>query len=70
MSVRKRIIACCRNLFQKSDVERELSAELAHAFEALVEKKVHEGMSAAEARRVAAIELGGVEQLKGKDPRS
>ena len=66
MSVLHRIIAFCRNLFQKSDVERELSEELAHAFDALIEKKVQEGMSAAEARRLAAIELGGVEQLKEK----
>jgi hypothetical protein len=53
MSVLHRIIAFCRNLFQKSDVERELSEELAHAFDALIEKKVHEGMSAADARRLA-----------------
>ena len=66
MSVLNRIIACWRNLLRKRDVEQELSDELAHAFESLVEKKIQEGLSEAEARRWAAIELGGVEQLKEK----
>ena len=66
MSVLHRIVACCRNLFRKRDVEEELSAELAQAFNDLVEAKIQEGASLAEARRWAAIELGGVEQLKEK----
>ena len=45
-------------------VEQELSAELAQTFELLVETKVRDGISTSEARRLAAIELGGVEQLK------
>src|SRR6202030_360125 len=40
------------------------SAELAQAFEFLVETKIRYGTSTSEARRLAAIELGGVEQLK------
>ena len=59
-----RILALCRNLFRRTAVEQELSAELAQAFEFLVESKIRDGTSAAEARRLAAIELGGVEQLK------
>src|ERR1700736_1651897 len=66
MSVLSRIAACLRNLFRKRDVEQELSDELAYAFDALVEKKIGEGLSEVEARRQAAIELGGVEQLKEK----
>jgi predicted permease len=58
------MIAGCRNLFRKSVVERELSDELSYAFDALVQKKVGQGLSEAEARRWAGIELGGVEQLK------
>ena len=61
-----RLVACWRNLFRKRQVERELSDELAHAFDVLVETKIREGASIAEARRWAAIELGGVEQLKEK----
>jgi putative ABC transport system permease protein len=45
-------------------VEQDLSAELAQAFEFLVETKIRNGTSTSEARRLAAIELGGVEQLK------
>jgi predicted permease len=66
MSVLNRIVACSRNLFRKKDVEQELSDELTHALDALVEKKMQEGLSGSEARRRAAIELGGVEQLKEK----
>jgi len=59
-----RILALCRNLFRRTAVEQELSAELAQAFEFLVETKIRDGTSISEARRLAAIELGGVEQLK------
>jgi predicted permease len=66
MSLLSRIVACCRNLFRKRRVEQELSDELAHAFDALVETKIREGLSITEARRLAAIQLGGIEQLKEK----
>src|SRR5438067_3902142 len=59
-----RIRALCRNLFRRTAVEQELSAELAQAFEFLVETKIRDGTSTSEARRLAAIELGGIEQLK------
>jgi len=45
-------------------VEEDLSDELAHAFKELVDAKIQEGVSPAEARRWAAIQLGGIEQLK------
>src|SRR5438270_1168716 len=66
MSVLNRIAALWRNLFRKRDVEQELSDELAYALDALVEKKIMEGLSEVEARRQAAMQLGGVEQLKEK----
>ena len=66
MSVLTRIIAALRNLFRRKDIERELSDELAYAFDALVERKIGEGLSEPEARRWASIELGGIEQLKEK----
>lgn len=59
-----RIRALGRNLFRRTVVEQDLSAELAQAFEFLVETKIRDGKSTSEARRLAAIELGGVEQLK------
>ncbi len=59
-----RVLALGRNLFRRGRVERELSEEVAQAFEELVENKIREGAAPAEARRRAAIELGGMEQLK------
>src|SRR5947208_3516833 len=59
-----RTLALCRNLFRRTAVEQELSAELAQAYEFLVESKIRDGTSTSEARRLAVIELGGVEQLK------
>src|ERR1043165_8560278 len=66
MSVLNRIAAFWGNLFRKRDVERELSDELAYALDALVEKKITEGLSEVEARRQAAIQLGGIVPLKEK----
>src|SRR5215471_5693892 len=59
-----RVLTLCRNLFRRTAVEQELSDELAQAFEFLVETKIRNGTSTSEARRLAAIELGGIEQLK------
>ena len=50
-----RIRALCRNLFRRTVVEQDLSAELAQAFEFLVETKIRDGTSTSEARRLAAI---------------
>ncbi len=63
-SVVSRTFALCRNLFRRTKVEQELSDELAQAFDFLVETKIRNGAAPSEARRLAAIELGGVEQLK------
>jgi putative ABC transport system permease protein len=59
-----RLAAFLRNLFQRKRVEQAISDELTEAFDALVEQKIDEGASEAEARRWAAMQLGGVEQLK------
>jgi predicted permease len=53
-----------RNWFRRGQVEQELDAELEACLEQLTEEKVATGMSPAEARRAARIELGGVEQVK------
>jgi len=56
--------SCWKSLFQKSRLDEELDEEL-HAFvELLVEEKIRQGASPAEARRAALIESGGVEQVK------
>jgi putative ABC transport system permease protein len=52
------------NLFRRKHIERDLDAEVRSYIDALVEEKIHAGMSAEEARRVARIEAGGIEQVK------
>ena len=64
MSFLHQIVGCWRNLFRKRRVEQDLADELTHAFNDLVDAKTQEGLSLGEARRWAAIELGGIEQLK------
>ena len=53
-----------RNLFRKSRTERELDDEVRGYFQELTGQKVQSGMSHEDARRAAAIELGGVDQVK------
>jgi predicted permease len=53
-----------RHFFRRQREERDLDDEIASAVELLVEEKVAAGMTAEEARRAAAIELGGPEQVK------
>jgi predicted permease len=53
-----------RNLIHRTRVERDLDDETSAYLEALVEEKTRAGASRAEARRAAAIEMGGVEQVK------
>ena len=53
-----------RSLTRRERVEAELDRELRTHLEALVEENVALGMSATEARRVAARDFGGVEQMK------
>lgn len=64
MSLLARGSSVMRNLFRRAKVERNLDEEIRSYLDALVEEKVAAGMSPAEARRAAAIELGGVEQVK------
>ncbi len=53
-----------RNLFRRERVDRDLDAEVRSYLDALVEEKLAAGMPPEEARRAAALELGGVEQVK------
>jgi hypothetical protein len=59
-----RIRALARNLLRRDDVERELDEEVQAALDVLVDEGIRRGMSAAEARRVAMVELGGIESVK------
>ena len=53
-----------KSLFQGNQVEGELDAEVNSYLEQLTEEKIGAGMSQEQARRVARLELGGVEQVK------
>jgi putative ABC transport system permease protein len=53
-----------RDLFRRSQQERDLDAELAFHLEAQVDANLRAGMTPAEARRQAHLSLGGVEQVK------
>ncbi len=64
MSLLSRLASLRRNLFTRPRVERDLDDELHSYLDQLTEEKRQAGMDAAEARRVARIELGGLEQVK------
>jgi hypothetical protein len=53
-----------RNLFRKSRAERDLDDEVHAYLQELTGEKIRSGMRYEDARRAAAIELGGVEQVK------
>jgi predicted permease len=53
-----------RNLFFTRRLDADLEQEVHSHLELLIEDKMRAGMPAAEARRAARIELGGVEQVK------
>jgi putative ABC transport system permease protein len=53
-----------RNLFARAEVERELDDELRAYIDELTAEKMKSGMNAADARRAALLEAGGVEQIK------
>jgi len=53
-----------RNLFRKGAVEQALDDELRSSLELLTEEKREEGYSRSAARRLALLELGGIEQVK------
>lgn len=53
-----------RNLIHKARMEKELSEEIDAYLEMLIALKVEQGLSQADARRAALIELGGKERLK------
>jgi hypothetical protein len=50
--------------FRRTKPEVQLDRELAYHFERLVRDYIADGMDPAEARRLARLEFGGVEQVK------
>ena len=64
MSAKSRLASLWRNLAHGDRVERDLDDEMRATFELLVDEKIRAGMATQEARRAAALELGGVEVVK------
>src|SRR5262245_50918963 len=64
MPLLPRLSSLWRNLFRKDRAEQELREEVDAYLERLIEMKIEQGINPAEARRLALIEIGGVEQLK------
>jgi hypothetical protein len=60
------VFSLWRNLVHRDRIERDLDDEVRGALEILVEEKVRKGMRVDDARRTAALELGGVESVKGR----
>ena len=56
-----RLAALWRNLIHGKRVERDLDDELRSTLEMLVDAKLRQGLSQGDARRAAAIELGGLD---------
>jgi macrolide transport system ATP-binding/permease protein len=61
-----RLRSLLRNLLLRNRMQRDLDDELRVIFDLLVAEKIAQGMQPWEAKRSAAIEMGGVEQLKEK----
>jgi predicted permease len=57
-------MAFFRNLFSRSEIERDLNDELEAYVDLLTAEKMKAGMTAEDARRAARVEAGGVEQIK------
>jgi putative ABC transport system permease protein len=64
MTILYRIRALVRWLFRRDEIERALDSDIKDYIERSAAEKMRAGMSEAEAKRAARIELGGVEQTK------
>jgi len=64
VSLIPRVASFWRTLFRRSRLDSELDEEVRGYLDALVEKKVREGLDPAAARRAAAREMGGLEWVK------
>jgi hypothetical protein len=53
-----------RNLFSSRRADADLDEEVRSHLELLTDENIRAGMSPAEGRRAARIELGGIEQVK------
>jgi hypothetical protein len=64
MSIIRRIVTSMRLLFRRETVEAELDSEVLEFYQTMVDRYVEQGMPEQEARRLARLKFGGVEQVK------
>jgi predicted permease len=64
MSARTRLRSLLRNLLRGARVDRELDAELRGYVDLLVDEKIARGIPPEQARRLARMEIGGIEMVK------
>lgn len=64
MSIWRNLASGLRTLFHKQEVEQEMDEELRGFLDAAVKEKMRSGMSHAEARRAARIEMGSLDGVK------
>ncbi len=64
MPILPHVASLARNLFRKPAVERDLDDEVRACLQQMADRNVRDGMPPREALRAAALELGGVEQVK------
>jgi putative ABC transport system permease protein len=61
-----RFMASLRNLFQRKRADQDLGAEIDSHVQLLADEYIAKGMTPAEARRTALVELGGREQVRAE----
>ncbi len=61
-----RLLALLRNLFQRNQADRDLSAEIHSHVQLLADEYVAGGMPPDAARRAAMLEIGGAEQVRAE----
>jgi hypothetical protein len=64
MALWARVASLWRNLVHGDRFERDLNEEVRATYDLLVDERVRAGASAGDARRLAALALGGVEGVK------
>ena len=64
MKLRYQIYSALKNLFWKDKVESQLDSELRAYVDLVTDERIASGVPAAEARRTALADFGGIEQVK------
>lgn len=64
MKLWSRVNSLWRNLCQKDQVENQLDDEVRAYVDMVIDEKIAKGLSASEARRMALMEFGGMDQVK------